>query len=133
MLTSGIDGMQPGASGECPDIDREEPHDRVVITEEVDAPEASGPSESAFALRHPVFAYLFGDMIRGFYVVGCLGLDLFAPVQLRLWFPGMDVIVLPPVVAAIPVLAYGGLRLYLRLRPSSRGQRVAKDRRTWRG
>jgi len=64
-----------------------------VITEEVDAPEASGPSESGFARRHPVVAYVFGDMIRGFYVVACLGLDLFAPVQLRLWFPGMDVIV----------------------------------------
>ena len=118
MVTSGIDGMQTRRFGECPDIDHEEPHDRVVITEEIDAPEASGASESAFTRRHPVVAYLFGDMIRGFYVVGCLGLDLFAPVQLHLWFPGMDVIVLPPVVAAIIVLAYGEWRLYLRLWPS---------------
>src|SRR5213594_1482804 len=131
MLTRGIDGRQTRRHGGCPDIDHEEPHDRVVITEEIDAPEASGPSESGFARRHPVVAYVFGDMIRGFYVVACVGLDLFAPVQLRLWFPGMDVIVLPPVVATILVLAYGEWRLYWRLWPGSRGQRVVKDRRPW--
>ena len=132
MLTRGIDGRQTRRHGGCPDIDHEEPHDRVVITEEIDAPDVNGLSESAFARRHPVVAYLFGDMVRGFYVIGCLGLDLFAPVQLRLWFPGMDVVVLPPVVAAIVVLAYGEWRLYWRLWPGSRGQRVVVDRRTWR-
>ncbi|HYR80776.1 MAG TPA: hypothetical protein VEN80_00550 [Thermoplasmata archaeon] len=103
-----------------------------MITEEVDAPDADGLSESAFARRHPVVSYLFGDMIRGFYVVGCFGLDLFTPVQLHLWFPGMDAFVQPPVVAAIIVLAYGELRLYRRLWPRARGQRVVKDRRAWR-
>src|SRR5947208_15618200 len=101
--------------GGCPDIDHEEPHDRVVITEEIDAPEASGPSESGFARRHPVVAYVFGDMIRGFYVVACLGLDMFAPVQLLLWFLGMVVSVLPLVVAAIRVLVYSYLLLHRRL------------------
>src|SRR2546428_8302439 len=52
--------------------------------------------------------------------------------QLHLWFPGMDAFVLPPVVAAIIVLAYGEFRLYRRLWPRARGQRVVKDRRTWR-
>src|SRR2546427_11309588 len=107
MLTRGIDGMQTRRFGECPDIDHGEPHDRVVITEEIDSPEASGASESAFTRRHPVVAYLLGDMIGGFYVVGCLGLVLFAPVQLHLRFPGMDVFALTPVVAAIVVLACG--------------------------
>ncbi len=103
-----------------------------MITEEVATPDAAGPSEIDFSRRHPVVSYLFGDMIRGFYVIGCLGLDLFTPAQLRLWFPGQDALVLPPVVAAILVLAYCEWRLYWRLWPGSRGQRVVKDRRTWR-
>ena len=90
------------------------------------------PNGNEFVRDHPIVSYLFGDMIRGFYVVGCLGLDLFAPVQVHLWFPGQDVLILPPVVAATVALAYGEWRLYRRLWPGSRGPRVVKDRRTWR-
>ena len=75
------------------------------------------PNGNEFVRDHPIVSYLFGDMIRGFYVVGCLGLDLFAPVQVHLWFPGQDVLILPPVVAATVALAYGEWRLYRRLWP----------------
>ncbi len=102
-----------------------------MITEEVDRPDAA-LSKGDFTRRHPVASYLFGDMIRGFYVVGCLGLDLFAPVQLRLWFPGKDTLVLPPVVAAILALSYGEWRLYRRLWPRTKEQPAFKDRRIWR-
>ncbi len=103
-----------------------------MITEEADAPGDDGRGRSEFARRHPVIVFLFGDMIRGFYVVGCLGLDLFTPVQLRLWFPGRDVLVLPPAIAGILMLAYGELRLYRRLWPHAKEQRVVKDLRIWR-
>src|SRR5947209_20267268 len=64
------------------------------------------PNGNEFVRDHPIVSYLFGDMIRGFYVVGCLGLDLLAPVQVHLWFPGEDVLIRPPVVAATVALAY---------------------------
>ncbi len=107
---------EAGASGACRSIQTDEQGSRVVITEE-GAPSGDRPGGSEFTRRHPVLSYLFGDMVRGFYVVGCLGLDLFAPVQLRLWFPGQDFLVLPPVIAAVLVLAYGEWRLYRRLWP----------------
>src|SRR5467141_2524310 len=88
MLTSGIDGCEPGASGECRDINHEEPHNRVVITEEVDSPDARGASESAFARRHPFFSYLFGAMSRGSYLFGCLAWTCLRPCSSTRGSPG---------------------------------------------
>ena len=97
-----------------------------MITEEQEAPIDDGRSRGEFARQHPVIAYLFGDMVRGFYVVGCLGMDVFTPVQVRLLFPGQDVLVMPPVIAGILVLAYGEWRLYRRLWPRPEGQQVVR-------
>lgn len=94
-----------------------------MITEELGTPSDDGPSRSEFVRRHPMVAYVFGDMVRGFYLVGCLGLDLFAPVQLHAWFPGQDVLVLPPAIAGILMLVYGEWRLYRRLWPRPKGHR----------
>ena len=105
--------------GECPHIEDRESHNRAKITEEEPTP-GDPPTGNEFVRHHPIVSYLFGDMIRGFYVVGCLGLDLFVPVQVHLWFPGQDVLVLPPVVAAILALAYGEWRLYRRLWPRTK-------------
>ncbi len=65
-------------------------------------------------------------MVRGLYLVACLGLDLFTPVQLRTWFPGQDVLVLPPAIAGILLLVYGEWRLYRRLWPRPKPQRVVQ-------
>ena len=107
-------------------IERAEQDDRVVITEEPGGSDDDGRSQSEFARRHPVIAYLFGDMARGFYIVGCLGLDLFTPAQLRASFPGQDVLVLPPTIAGVVVMAYVEWRLYRRLWPRPEGQRVVR-------
>ncbi len=111
---------------EVTNIERAEQDERVVITEEQGAPSDDGRSRSEFARRHPVIAYLFGDMVRGFYLVGCLSLDLLTPVQVRAWFPGQDVLVLPPAIAGIVLLVYGELRLYRRLWPRPKIQRVVR-------
>ena len=86
--------------------------DRVVISEQEEGPPATG-----FERRHPVLSYLFGDMVKGLYVVGCLALDLFLPAQLRLSFPGQDLTVIPSAGAAVILLLYAEIRLYGRLWP----------------
>jgi len=85
---------------------------RIVISEQQEAPSAKG-----FGGRHPVLFYVFGDMVKGFYVVGSLALDLFLPAQLRLSFPGQDLAVISFAGATVIVLLYGELRLYRRLWP----------------
>ena len=86
--------------------------DRVVISEQEETPPPKG-----LGSRHPVLAYVFGDMVKGLYVVGCLALDLFLPAQLRLSFPGQDLVLIPSAAAAVIVLVYGEVRLYRRLWP----------------
>src|SRR5713226_9239987 len=91
---------------------------RVLISEQEEASRQRG-----FRGRHPVLSYVFGDTVKGLYVVACLALDLFLPAQLRLSFPGRDVVVLPSVSAAVIVLVFGEIRLYRRLWPP-RGRRT---------
>ena len=85
---------------------------RVLISEQEEAPPLKG-----FGRRHPVLSYVFGDTVKGLYVVACLALDLFLPAQLRLSFPGQDLVLIPSAAAAVIVLAYGEIRLYRGLWP----------------
>ena len=85
---------------------------RVLISEQGEAPPLTG-----FGRRHPVLSYVFGDTVKGLYVVACLALDLFLPAQLRLSFRGQDLVVIPSATAAAIVLVYGEVRLYRRLWP----------------
>ncbi len=85
---------------------------RVVISEQEEAPPLKG-----FGRRHPVLSYVFGDTVKGLYVVACLALDLFLPAQIRLSFPGEDPVLLPSATVAVIVLVYGEIRLYRRLWP----------------
>ena len=85
---------------------------RVLISEREEAPPLKG-----FGRRHPVLSYVFGDTVKGLYVVACLALDLFLPAQLRLSFPGQDLVLVPSATAAVIVLAYGEIRLYRGLWP----------------
>ena len=84
---------------------------RVLISEQGEAP------PKGFGRRHPVLSYVFGDTVKGLYVVACLALDLFLPAQLRLSFPGQDLVLVPSATAAVIVLAYGEIRLYRGLWP----------------
>jgi hypothetical protein len=95
----------------------------VRITDEGDA-----PARSAFAKEHPLISYLFADMVRGFYLVGCLGLDVFAPLQLRQSLPGLDPIVLPGAAALLVALAFAEWKLYRRLWPGPAGTPVLEER-----
>src|SRR5437870_12953646 len=88
------------------------PKNQVLISEHEEAAPPRG-----FSGRHPVLAYVFGDMVKGLYVVGCLALDLFLPAQLRLSFPGQDLVLVPSATAAVIVLVSGEIRLYRRLWP----------------
>ncbi len=90
----------------------------VIMQDDEDKPRAG------FSSNHPLFSYVVGDMARGFYVLGCVGLDLFAPLQIHLSFPALDAFLLPPVFAAVVGLAYAELRLYRRLWPASRREVV---------
>ena len=85
---------------------------RVIISEQEEAPLPKG-----FGRRHPVLSYVFGDTVKGLYVVACLALDLFLPAQIRLSFPGQDLVLIPSAAAAVIVLVYGEIRLYRRLWP----------------
>ena len=75
--------------------------------------------------------YLFEDMVKGFYVVGCLALDLFAPIQLRMSFPGPDAIILPPAIIGVIVLSYAEYRTYRRIWPQRKARKAVAlvDRR----
>ncbi len=85
---------------------------RVLISEQGEVPPLTG-----FGRRHPVLSYVFGDTVKGLYVVACLALDLFLPAQIRLSFPGQDLVLIPSAAAAVIVLVYGEIRLYRRLWP----------------
>src|SRR5213080_805692 len=95
--------------------------DRVRITERP----STGSSGSTFSIRHPEVAYVFGDMVRRLYVVGCLASDLFVALQVHLSFPSADTILLPLLAAVFLGLAYLELRLYRVLWPVSRRRRIA--------
>ena len=84
---------------------------RVLISEQEEAP------PKGFGRRHPVLSYVFGDTVKGLYVVACLALDLFLPAQIHLSFPGQDMVLVPSATAAVLVLVYGEIRLYRRLWP----------------
>jgi len=84
---------------------------RVLSSEQEEAP------PKGFGRRHPVLSYVFGDTVKGLYVVACLALDLFLPAQIRLSFPGQDPVLLPSATVVVIVLVYGELRLYRRLWP----------------
>src|SRR5436305_15230577 len=76
--------------------------DRVRITERP----SIGSSGSTFSIRHPEVAYVFGDMVRGLYVVGCLSSDLFVVLQVYLSFPSAASFLLPLLAAVFLVLSY---------------------------
>jgi len=94
---------------------------RVVITEE-----SEPRPDDGFAFRHPTLAYVFGDTVRGLYVVGCLAIDLFTPLQVHLSFPSLDLITLPLIGLGVIGLSYLELQLYRRLWPASRRRRIAE-------
>jgi len=100
---------------------------RILISEQEEDARQKG-----FSGRHPVLSYVFGDMVKALYVVACLALDLFLPAQLRLSFPGQDVLVIPPAIAAVIALAYGEIRLYRRLWPLRHRKTIAviEDKRS---
>ncbi len=85
---------------------------RVVISEQEEA-----PPPNKFGKQHPVLSYVLGDTVKGLYLVACLALDLFLPAQIRLSFPGQDLVLIPSATAAVIVLVYGETRLYRRLWP----------------
>ena len=91
---------------------------RIVITQ-VDDDQRPG-----FSSRHPALSYVFGDMVRGFFVVGCISIDLLAPLQIHLSVPSLDAFLLPPTIAGVVALAYVEFRLYRRWWPASRRRRV---------
>ncbi len=97
---------------------------RVVITQELDKPEA----KEGLASRHPELAYVFGDTIRGFYVVGCLILDLFTPLQVVELLPGQRLWVVPSLIPLFAVLAFLEYRLYRRFWPPRLGRAVVDGR-----
>ena len=101
---------------------------RVRISEEESL---EAPPATDFQRRHPVLMYLFEDMVKGFYVVGCLALDLFAPIQLRMSFPGQDAIIFPLGIIGVIVLSYIEYRTYRRIWPQRKARKAVAlvDRR----
>jgi hypothetical protein len=84
----------------------------IVITDE-----SSSKTQTDLSARHPFLAYAFGDMVRAFFIVGCLVVDLFAPLQVHESFPGLDLWLLPPLFAGLAVLSYAEYRAYRWLWP----------------
>ncbi|HYY47049.1 MAG TPA: hypothetical protein VFA17_00010 [Thermoplasmata archaeon] len=83
-------------------------------------------SDAGWSFRHPQVAYLFGDMIRGLYVVGCLAADLFVALQVHESLPDLEAILLPLLGVGFVGLAYLELRLYRALWPGSRRRRIVR-------
>ena len=96
---------------------------RVVITEEPDEAE----DDHGIAGRHPELAYVFGDAIRAFYVVGCLALDLFTPFQVLDLVPGQPLWAVPPLVVVFGFLAFLEYRLYRRLWPPRTKRQIVEE------
>ena len=94
----------------------------VLITEETGE---ACEEKARLTLRHPSLTYIFGDLVRGLYLVGCLALNLMAPWQVRLVVPGPDLVVVPLLVAGVAGLAVLEYRLYRRLWSPRRGKRIA--------
>ena len=96
---------------------------RVVITEEPDEPE----DDQGLAGRHPELAYVFGDAIRALYVVGCLALDFFTPLQVLDLLPGQPLWAVPPLVVVFGLLAFLEYRLYRRLWPPRTKRQIVEE------
>lgn len=96
---------------------------RVIITEEPDEVK----EDSGFAGRHPDLAYVFGDTVRAFYVLGCLALDLLTPLQVLELLPGPPLWAVPLLVASFGFLAYWEYRLYRRLWPPGSKRRLVDE------
>lgn len=92
----------------------------IVITREKDAPQ-SGQAQG-FAARHPELAYVFGPTVRAFYVVGCLALDLFSPLQVLALLPDHELLAAPLLALAFAGVAFLQYRLYRYLWPARRGR-----------
>jgi hypothetical protein len=92
---------------------------RIVITEQLPR-----NARTDFSYRHPLLAYVFGDVVRAFFIVGCLVLDLFSPLQVHESFPGLDLWLLPPLVAGLGLLSYAEYRAYQWLWPGPRRREI---------
>lgn len=92
---------------------------RIVVTGE-----SESHPRTDFSHRHPLLAYAFGDMVRASFVVGCLVLDLFAPLQVHESFPGLDLWLLPPLFAGLVVLTYAEYCAYRWLWPGSKRREI---------
>lgn len=93
----------------------------IMITDE-----SSSKTQTDVSARHPLLAYVFGDMVRAFFIVGCLVVDLFAPLQVHESLPGLDLWLLPPLFAGLAVLSYAEYRAYRWLWPGP-GRREIVD------
>ena len=76
---------------------------------------------------HPDLAYVFGDVVRAFYVVGCLTLDLFAPLQILDSLPGPPLWVVLALVLAFGLLAFLEYLLYRRLWPPRTRRQIVEE------
>ncbi len=95
----------------------------VVITEEPEATE----EPSGFASRHPDLVYVFGDAVKASYVVGCLALDVFTPLQILDLLPGQALWAVPPLVLGFGALAFLEYRLYRRLWPPRTKRAIVRE------
>jgi hypothetical protein len=93
----------------------------IMITDE-----SSNKTQTDVSARHPLLAYVFGDMVRAFFIVGCLVVDLFAPLQVHESLPALDLWLLPPLFAGLAVLSYAEYRAYRWLWPGP-GRREIVD------
>ena len=96
---------------------------RVVVTRE---PEEA-QERRGLASRHPDLAYVFGDTIKAFYVVGCLALDLLTPLQAFDLLPGEPLWAVPPLAVLFAFLAYLEYRLYRRLWPPHTKRQIVEE------
>lgn len=92
-----------------------EPSRKVLITRDVEGP--VDKARPGVAARHPEMAYVFGPTIRGLYVVGCMAIDLFGPLQILQLMPDQALVAFPLSILAFAGLAYLEYRAYRRLWP----------------
>ncbi len=96
----------------------------VVITEEREDDEEE---RRGIAERHPDLAYVFGDAIKATYIVGCLALDLFTPLQVLDLLPGQPLWSVPPLVVGFGALAFLEYRLYRRIWPPRTKRQIVAE------